>query len=182
MTQISTIQSAYSFLAPLAAHTGVGTTAVYQEAVPTTTKPTAGVLYSGNPNEPNLLVVIPFASSVSSQTSIGMRIIGWSSLSQSSSVLWVPTVLFDSTLVSVSGATSRSVGGSTVYFMNSIVAITGHPTSNLYHPAAGTGTTNNTGIATAVIDSVGSEIIQAQFKSSNASANNSFMGCLWRTI
>ena len=56
MTQISTLQSAYSFLAPLAAHTGQGATAVYPEAIPTTTKPTAGVLYSGNPNDSNRIV------------------------------------------------------------------------------------------------------------------------------
>ena len=93
----------------------------------------------------------------------------------------IPTVLFDSTLVSVTSAVSRSVGGSTVYFMNSIVAVAGNPTSNLYHPAGGTGTTANTGIATAVIDCIGSEILQAQFKTSHASAWAN-MGCLWRTI
>ena len=181
MPEISTPQSSYSFLAPLAAHTGQGVTAVYEAAVPTTTQPTAGVLYSNNPNNPNLIIVIPFADSVTAQTSIGMRLIGWSSLNQTSSVLWVPTVLFDSTLVSVSGATSRSVNGSTVYFMNSITAIIGTPTANLYHPAGGTGTTTSTDIASCVVDCTGSGIVQAQFKTSHASAWAN-MGCLWRTI
>lgn len=185
MPEISTIQSAYGFLAPLAAHTAKGTTPNYSDlatAIPTTTKPSAGLLYQDNPKGPNLIVVIPFADSVTSQSAIGMRLIGWSSLNQSSSVLWIPTVLFDSTLISVTGgAVQRSVGGSNVYFMNSIVQIAGQPTANSYHPAGGTLTTGCVDLASCVVDCIGSEIVTAQFKSAS-SGTVANMGCLWRTI
>lgn len=184
MPEISTIQSAYGFLAPLAAHTSKASSgaayATLATAIPTTTKPSAGIIYKENPIGPNLIVVIPFADSVTSQTAIGMRLIGWSSLNQSSSVLWIPTVLFDSTLVSVTSAVSRSVGGSTVYFMNSIVQVAGTPTANAYHPAGGTLATASVDIASCVVDCIGSEIVTAEFKTNATTGAN--MGCLWRTI
>ena len=78
MPEISTIQSAYGFLPPVANHTATGTTAAYVAAAATTTKPTTGhgQLYSENPNRPNLLVITPFSTAVSGQTSVGMRVLG----------------------------------------------------------------------------------------------------------
>lgn len=183
MPEISTIQSAYGFLAPVANHTAVGTTAVYVAAAATTTKPTTGhgQLYSNNPKGPNLLVITPFSTAVSGQTSVGMRILGWSTYANGSAVQYIPTVLADFTLVTNTSQPSSAVGGNTVYFINSITQVAGTATANKYNPVEGTGTTASVDYATVVVDAIGSEYVTVQFKSSNASTA-AYLGCLWRTI
>jgi hypothetical protein len=87
--------------------------------------------------------------------------------------VWIPTVLADLTLTQSTGTKDTITGGT--YVFSNIVQIALSPDVSLYRPA----TVDNTKIETAsvLVDTVGSQLVQLQFKASGGS-----MGAAWYSI
>lgn len=154
----------------------------YDAAIPTTTAPTSGgqtlLVYSPTNEDPNLLKITPYSSS-SSAGSPMVRVIGWNSYIQSSTTLYVPTLLAELTLSYSTATAAVSVDGNNRFFFHNITASSGVPTVNLYSPGTASAA-NNVPPAFALIDVVGSQFVTLQFKSSTTSSN--ICGALWCAI
>jgi hypothetical protein len=151
------------------------------ETRPTTTGQSV-VIYTETAACPSLLKIVPFHFA-NNATGQGVRVIGWNSYGQSSGLtLWTATLLADltpdynTTVGSIPSCANFDGTASTAYFYSAITAAGGTPTVSLYSP--GVASAANTAPAHAVIDTMGSEIVMLQFKSSGSSN----MGCLWYTI
>lgn len=160
------------------------TSSSYDAAVPTTTEPTTtaqtSLLFGINQEGINLLKVVPYAS-INNAGAPMMRVIGWNSYPQGASTLYVPTLLAELTMAyNATGGSipSASVDGSTRHFFHNITVGSGVPTVNVYAPgtAAGAGTPP----AHALIDTVGSQYVTIQFKSTTTSSNT--LGAMWYAI
>jgi hypothetical protein len=160
--------------------------ASYPAASLTETRPsTTGqsvVVYNESAACPSLLKIVPFHFA-NNATGQGVRVIGWNSFAQANGLtLWTATLLADltpdynTTVGSIPSCASFNGTASTAYFYSAITAAGGTPTVSLYSP--GVASAANTAPAHAVIDTMGSEIVMLQFKSSGSSN----MGCLWYTI
>jgi len=152
------------------AETTGNSAAAYPTAAPTTTAPsTTGatmLLYNSTTEQPNLLMIAPY-STVSNATSPGVRIIGWRSYVQSANTLYFPTVLADLTLTYSTNPSAVSIDSVNRHFFYAITSASGVPTVNVYSPGSTVLAVSNPP-ACALIDTVGSQIITAQFKSSSA--------------
>lgn len=152
----------------------------YPNAIPTTTAPsTTGatmLLYNSTTEQPNLLMLAPY-SAVSNATSPGVRIIGWRSYVQSGSTLYFPTVLADLTLTYSNTTSAVSIDSASRHFFYAITSATGVPTVNVYSPGASVLATSNPP-ACALIDTVGSQIITAQFKGSGTATTFGAIYCV----
>jgi hypothetical protein len=95
--------------------------------------------------------------------------------------LYVPTVLAELTLAY--NATAGSIpqadfDGARRFFFSSVAASSGVPTVNVYSP--GTAAAAGTGPGFAMIDTVGSQFVTIQFKSSTTT--NNICGAFWSVI
>ena len=140
-------------------------------AVLTTTKPSTGVLIDWSANvdtnrNASLLRIFPY-SSINNGTSVGLRILGWTTYLEAAGVnrWYVPTVLADITLNYTTGTVpSYSVDAATIYTFSGMTQVTGTPTANLYTPY--TAATANVEPCSALIDTIGCQMVTVQFKSS----------------
>jgi hypothetical protein len=152
-------------------------------AVLTTTKPTVGVLIdwqaSADTNRnASLLRIFPY-SSINNGTSVGVRILGWTTYLEAAGVnrWYIPTVLADITLTYTTGTVpSYSVDGATIYTFSGMAQAAGTPTANLYRPA--TASAANVEPCVALIDTTGCQMVTAQFKSSGTPT----MGVFYTTM
>lgn len=162
-----------------------GISASFTDLVPTTTKPTSGLLYDATQSgegafqqNPSLLFVTPF-SSASSGSSIAMRLTGWKYfVNLSGTAYWMPTLLFQATLTYRSGSpipTFLSETGQTRNLFNGITPVAVSPSYSTFNPLVLAAT--NALAASAVIDPIGSRLVTASFTSSGSPT----MGVLWHT-
>lgn len=89
---------------------------------------------------------------------------------------WFPTVLADLTLAYSTGTVAAmTVNGVASYVFSNITQVALSPDASLYRPSTLTATATET--ASALIDTVGSQLVQVQFKASTGS-----MGAAWYSI
>jgi len=152
-------------------------------ATPSLNKPSTAILYdqTNASQSPNLIRFIPF-SSITNGTNVGVRLLGWTRYTSSTTgVWWMPTVLADFTLAySTSGLgvplLTIETSNDTALF-NGITQVAGTPNSYAYSPATSYGSvTRDT--ATGIVDATGTELVQAQFKSSGTPT----MGIFYTTL
>jgi hypothetical protein len=166
----------------LAKAEAANTANAYDNAVPTTTAPASTgqtlLLYQPGNEDPNL-IKISFYSSSSSAGAPMARVIGWNSYVQSGSTLYVPTLLAELTLSYGTSPSSVTIDGAARFMFHGIAVGSGVPTVNLYSPGS-SAAASSTPPAHALIDTVGSQFVTVQFKSSTTSSNT--IGCVWMAI
>jgi len=163
----------------------IASAAAYDAAKPTAAIPsTTGQTFLIPTNlgdKPSLLRLVPFCGSSAAATSAnftaaGVRVIGWSTYTQTNGTpIYVPNILADLTVTLGSSVPTLTVNGSAQYFFNTVAAVAGVPTVNLYSP--GTASAANDNAASAVIDTIGCQYVTLQFKGTNA--NSPTMGCFY---
>jgi hypothetical protein len=128
-------------------------------------------------DKPSLLRLAPFCGAAVAPTSTtfasgGLRVIGWSIYTQTNgTAFYVPQVLADLALGLTTGTVqTEDVNGVAQYPFSTITAGSGVPTVNLYSPGA-----SNVEPCAAVIDCIGMQFIQLQFKAT-ASVSTPKMG------
>lgn len=150
--------------------------------VPTTTKPSAGVVYdlTGSVNDlvvpdPSLVTILPW-SSVSSATSLAVRVWGWTAYTQTSGTLvWFPRLLLDATLAYPTSNSGISVDGANIFHMGTITATASiTPTPVTFSPGVGVGAA-----AQATFDPLGSQMVTVQMTSNTI---NQTCGVFWATV
>jgi hypothetical protein len=162
----------------------------YTTTEPTTTAPsTTGqnfLIPTNLGDKPSLLRLAPFCGAAVAPTSTtfasgGLRVVGWSIYTPTSgSTLYVPTVLADLALGLTTGTVqSETVNGVTQYPFSVCTAGVGVPTVNLYSP--GTAAAANVEACAAVIDTIGMQFVQLQFKAT-ASVSTPTMGAFYSFI
>ena len=145
----------------------------YTTTEPTATAPTTSgqdFLISTNlGDKPSLLRLAPFCGAAVAPTSGtfasgGLRVIGWSIYTQTNgTAFYVPQVLVDLALGLTTGTVQTElVNGVAQYPFSTITAGSGVPTVNLYSP--GTASASNVEPCAVVIDCIGMQFIQLQFK------------------
>jgi len=145
----------------------------YTTTEPTATAPTTSgqdFLISTNlGDKPSLLRIAPFCGAAVAPTSGtfasgGLRVIGWSIYTQTNgTAFYVPQVLVDLALGLTTGTVQTElVNGVAQYPFSTITAGSGVPTVNLYSP--GTASASNVEPCAVVIDCIGMQFIQLQFK------------------
>lgn len=138
------------------------------------TKPTTGILYEGGTEGPTLIRVQPWTAT-STNTTGGVRVVGWSMYLDGSTEIWTPTILAEASFTRTSGTTVNMTLATVAYYSygggSATATIT--PAPNMYVP--GVGGTNPP--ASMVVDTMGSEIIQVRVI---APAGN--FGVLWCTL
>lgn len=156
-------------------------------AIPTSTKPSTGVLYDALggtvvPN-PSLMRFLPFTNASGTPpttTGMGFRLIGWNRyLNAAGSTFWyVPNVIADFTLAFTTGTVpSFSIDDiNDVRPFAGITQVAGTPVSYLYTPATAAAT--NVEAAQVLVDIAGAQMVTAQFKSTGAPT----MGAFWLAI
>jgi len=156
----------------------------YTTTEPTTTAPsTTGqnfLIPTNLGDKPSLLRLAPFCGAGSAPTSTtfasgGLRVVGWSIYTQTSgTALYVPNVLADLSLGLTTGTVqSETVNDVAQYPFSTVTVGAGVPTVNLYSP--GTASASNVESCAAVIDCIGMQFIQLQFKAT-ASVSTPKMG------
>jgi hypothetical protein len=153
------------------------------DALTITAKPTSGIVYdaqlASGASSPSLVRLVPYASATG-LTSVGMRLVAWNSYptADGSATRWIPTVLGDFTLTFSSGTvpTWTLDSSNDARPFAGITQVAGTPTANLFSP--GTAAATNVEPAAALIDAMGAQVLQVQFKSSGTPT----MGVLWATI
>jgi hypothetical protein len=162
----------------------------YTTTEPTTTAPSTtgqNVLLTTNlGDKPSLVRIQPFCGAAVAPTSAtfasgGLRVIGWSIYYQTSgTAIYVPNVLADLTLGLTTGTVqSETVNGTVQYPFSTCTVGAGVPTVNLYSP--GTAAAANVEPCGAVIDTIGMQYIQLQFKAT-ASVSTPTMGAFYAFI
>jgi len=166
---ISTDKPSYSTTGLIA----VTSATAYTTTEPTATAPTTSgqdFLISTNlGDKPSLLRIAPFCGAAVAPTSGtfasgGLRVIGWSIYTQTNgTAFYVPQVLVDLALGLTTGTVQTElVNGVAQYPFSTITAGSGVPTVNLYSP--GTASASNVEPCAVVIDCIGMQFIQLQFK------------------
>jgi hypothetical protein len=159
----------------------------YTTTEPTTTAPsTTGqnfLIPTNLGDKPSLLRLQPFCGANTAPTSAtfasgGLRVVGWSIYTQTSgTAIYIPTVLADLTLGLTTGTVqSETVNGSVQYPFSTVSAGVGVPTVNVYSP--GTASTANVEPCAALIDTIGLQFVQLQFKAT-ASVSTPTMGAFY---
>ena len=145
----------------------------YTTTEPTATAPTTSgqdFLISTNlGDKPSLLRLAPFCGAAVAPTSGtfasgGLRVIGWSIYTQTNgTAFYVPQVLADLALGLTTGTVQTElVNGVAQYPFSTVTAGVGVPTVNTYSP--GTASASNVEPCAVVIDCIGMQFIQLQFK------------------
>lgn len=166
---------------------------VYATVSATTTKPTTRIIYDstvvggtgsgwqGN-SSPSLIKLVPYANA-NNLTAPGIRIIGWSGYQTSSTVatligrtIWIPTVIAEFNLGYTTGTvpTYSIEGSNDARPFSSAIQVYGTPVANVSSPAAPV--TSNTEWASVIVDPLGSQLVEVQFKTTLASQT---MSALW---
>lgn len=162
----------------------------YPTTEPTTTAPsTTGqnfLIPTNLGDKPSLLRLQPFCGAAVAPTSAtfasgGLRVIGWSIYTQSSgTALYVPNVLADLSLGLTTGTVQSETVNQTVQYPFSVCTVgAGVPTVNLYSP--GTAAATNVEPCAVVIDTIGMQYVQLQFKAT-ASVSTPTMGAFYAFI
>ena len=155
----------------------------FADALPTTSIPSSSgqtsLLFSPSIEDPTLLRLLPYAGA-SNLGSPRLRVIGWNSYVQSASTLYVPMLLADLDLAyNSTSVPSVAIDGNTRHFFHNISATNAPPVAPTSVPvlyAPGTGAAAGTPPAQVVIDTMGTQFVTVQFRSSTAGA---VMGALW---
>jgi len=161
----------------------------------TTTDPTATIPSTSGQNfliptnlgdKPSLLRIAPFCGAATAPTSAtfasgGLRVVGWSIYTQTSgTAIYVPTVLADIALSLTTGTVqTETVNGVAQYPFSVATVGAGVPTVNLYSP--GTASGSNVEACAVVVDCIGMQFIQLQFKAT-ATVSTPTMGCFYAFI
>jgi hypothetical protein len=172
-----------------------GLIAVTSGTAYTTTEPTATAPTTTGQNfliptnlgdKPSLLRLAPFCGAAAAPTSAtfasgGLRVVGWSIYTQTGgTAFYVPTVLADLALGLTTGTVQTElVNGVAQYPFSVCTAGAGVPTVNLYSP--GTAAAANVEPCAAVIDLIGMQYVQLQFKAT-ASVSTPTMGAFYSFI
>lgn len=137
-------------------------------------------------DKPSLLRLAPFCGAAAAPTSTtfasgGLRVVGWSIYTQTNgTAFYVPTVLADLALGLTTGTVqTENVNGVAQYPFSTVTVGTGVPTVNLYSP--GTASGSNVESCAAVIDTIGMQFVQLQFKAT-ASVSTPTMGTFYSFI
>lgn len=159
----------------------------------TTTKPTTRIIYDatvvggtgagwqGN-SSPSLIKLVPYANA-NNLTAPGIRLIGWSGYQTSSTVasligrtIWIPTVIAEFNLGYTSGTVpTYSIEGNNDARPFSIATqVYGTPVANVSSPASPL--SSNTEWASIIVDPLGAQLVEVQFKTTLASQT---MSALW---
>lgn len=158
----------------------------------TTTRPTTTVPSTTGQNfliptnlgdKPSLLRLQPFCGASVAPTSAtfasgGLRVIGWSIYTQTSgTAIYVPNVLADLSLSLTTGTVqTETVNGTAIYPFSGVTAGAGVPTVNVYSP--GTASAANVEPCGAVIDVIGMQFLQLQFRAT-ATVSTPTMGAFY---
>jgi hypothetical protein len=159
----------------------------YTTTEPTTTAPsTTGqnfLIPTNLGDKPSLLRLQPFCGAATAPTSAtfasgGLRVIGWSIYTQTSgTALYVPNVLADLALGLTTGTVQTELVNGTAQYPFSVCTVgAGVPTVNVYNPGA-----SNVEPCAAVIDCIGMQYIQFQFKAT-ASVGSPTIGSFYAFI
>jgi len=159
----------------------------YPTTEPTTTAPsTTGqnfLIPTNLGDKPSLLRLAPFCGAGAAPTtttfaSPAFRVVGWSIYTQTSgTAIYVPTVLADITLGLTTGTVqTETVNGVAQYPFSVATVGAGVPTVNVYSP--GTASASNVEPCAVLVDTVGMQFIQLQFKAT-ASVASPTMGCFY---
>ena len=159
----------------------------YTTTEPTTTAPsTTGqnfLIPTNLGDKPSLLRLQPFCGAAVAPTSVtfasgGLRVVGWSIYTQTSgTAIYVPTVLADLALGLTTGTVqSETINGTAQYPFSTATVGAGVPTVNLYSP--GTAAASNVEPCAALIDTVGMQYLQIQFKAT-ATVSTPTMGTFY---
>ena len=131
-------------------------------------------------DKPSLLRIAPFCGAAVAPTSTtfasgGLRVVGWSIYTQTNgTAFYVPNVLADLAFGLTTGTVqTEDVNGVAQYPFSTVTVGAGVPTVNLYSP--GTASASNVESCAAVIDCIGMQFIQLQFKAT-ASVSTPKMG------
>ena len=150
------------------------------EPQPTATVPANVNVFTSGSSAPdlngNLLRITPVVSS-GAPANCAMRVVGWSVFTQTDgNKLSVPTILADVTLGYTSGTKpSFNINATAVTCFATATIAAGVPTVNAYSP--GTAASGNVHPASVVVDTIGCQIVEVQFKAASGS-----MGALWYVI
>jgi hypothetical protein len=177
---ISTDKPSYSTTGLIAVTSGTA----YTTTEPTATAPTTTgqnfLIPTNLGDKPSLLRLAPFCGAAVAPTSAtfasgGLRVIGWSIYTQTDgTAFYVPQVLADLALGLTTGTVQTElVNGVAQYPFSTVTAGSGVPTVNLYSP--GTASASNVEPCAVVIDCIGMQFIQLQFKAT-ASVSTPKMG------
>lgn len=172
-----------------------GLIAVTSGTAYTTTEPTATAPTTTGQNfliptnlgdKPSLLRLAPFCGAAAAPTSAtfasgGLRVVGWSIYTQTDgTAFYVPNVLADLALGLTTGTVqTEPVNGVAQYPFSTVTVGAGVPNVNLYSP--GTASGSNVESCAAVIDTIGMQFIQLQFKAT-ASVSTPKMGAFYSFI
>lgn len=183
------------------ASVATGTTAAtYGNVVPTTTRPTTGIVLDANVaqgcDDSSLIKVMPFGvldngtAWATSGTTTGFRLVAWQSYRNAAGTAtwWFPTILTQHTLLFGTGASALSIDGTNDAFMfsGSGAALTtpGFPAPNVYSPN-GTSTTSGSNLAPAsfLVDLTGAQLVTVDFICPAPGAGRTAtMGLFWYAI
>jgi hypothetical protein len=166
---IATDKPSYSTTGLIAVTSGTA----YTTTDPTTAAPiTSGqdfLIPTNLGDKPSLLRLAPFCGAAAAPTSTtfasgGLRVVGWSIYTQTSgTAIYVPTVLADFAFGLTTGTVqSETVNSVIQYPFSTVTAGTGVPSVLLYSP--GTASASNVESCAAVVDCMGMQFIQLQFK------------------
>ena len=177
---ISTDKPSYSTTGLIAVTSGTAyTTTEPVGSAPTTTGQNF-LIATNLGDKPSLLRIAPFCGAAVAPTSTtfasgGLRVVGWSIYTQTDgTAFYVPTVLADLALGLTTGTVqTENVNGVAQYPFSTVTVGSGVPTVNLYSP--GTSSASNVESCAAVIDCIGMQFVQLQFKAT-ASVSTPKMG------
>ena len=159
----------------------------YTTTEPTTTAPsTTGqnfLIPTNLGDKPSLLRIQPFCGAAVAPTSAtfssgGLRVVGWSIYTQTNgTAIYVPNVLADLALGLTTGTVqSETINGTAQYPFSTVTVGAGVPMVNLYSP--GTAALSNVEPCAALVDTVGMQFVQFQFKAT-ASVSTPTMGAFY---
>lgn len=174
--------------------TGVG--ASYTSPVPTTTRPTTGIVLDATVaqgyDNSSLIKVMPWGvksdgtSWTTTGTTTGFRLIGWQSYRNAAGTAtwWFPTILSQYSLLFASGAAALSIDGTNDAFVfggGTNPSTPAFPAPNVYAPGGTAGGTITTP-ASWLVDIAGSQLVTADFIAPSASPATVNMGLFWYAI
>jgi hypothetical protein len=174
---ISTDKPSYSTTGLIAVTSGTAYSLIEPIAAAPTTTGQNFLIPTNLGDKPSLLRLAPFCGAAAAPTSTtfasgGIRVVGWSIYTQTDgTAFYVPQVLADLALGLTTGTVStENVNGVAQYPFSTVTVGVGVPTVNLYSPGA-----SNVEPCAAVIDCIGMQFIQLQFKAT-ASVSTPKMG------
>ncbi len=177
---IATDKPSYSTTGLIAVTSGTAYSTIESIAAAPTTTGQNFLIPTNLGDKPSLLRLAPFCGAAVAPTSTtfasgGLRVIGWSIYTQTDgTAFYVPQVLADLALGLTTGTVqTKLVNGVAQYQFSTITAGSGVPTVNLYSP--GTASASNVEPCAVVIDCIGMQFIQLQFKAT-ASVSTPKMG------